>query len=67
MYQVSKNGITFYVQDEETALKYAKDGYDVLLQTRLEIGSDGKLQERSPKISVTGVSNSKSKEITKRK
>lgn len=63
MYQVIKDGIAFYVQDEEKALKYVKEGYDVFRQVQLKIDTNGNLIEDIPKTSVTGTGKSKSTTI----
>lgn len=55
MYQVIKDNITFYVDDEEKALQYAEEGYDIFLVTKLKIGENNKLQEEEPINSVTGI------------
>lgn len=67
MYQVVKDNVAFYVQDEKTALKYAEDGYDVFLRTKLKVGDDGSLHEYVPKSTVTGVGVSATNNIPERR
>ena len=67
IYQVVRDGIAFYVQDEEKALNYVKEGYDVFRQTQLKIDNTGNLIEDTPKTSVTGTGKSKSVTIEERK
>lgn len=50
IYQVNKDNMVFYVQDEEKALKYLNEGYDVFKQTKLTIGDDGNLEDDSSSI-----------------
>ena len=60
IYQVVKDNMVFYVQTEEKALQYLKDGYTVYRQIKLKIGDNGKLEEDLPKHEDTTVVINKS-------
>lgn len=45
MYQVSKDNMLFYVNEEDKAKRYALDGYDVFKVNRLVINEDGDFEE----------------------
>lgn len=58
MFQIIKDGLSFYVNDEEKAREYADDGYEVYKVDRLRINSDGELEVDSSTHPETGVGSS---------
>lgn len=58
MYQVLKEGMTFFVNEEEKAKRYAEDGCDVFSVDKLRINEEGELEkdEHDLEVSGTGVS-----------
>ena len=57
MYQVNKDNILFYVNQEDKAKRYAMDGYDVFKVNRLIINDDGELEEET-QMNEVGVGQS---------
>ena len=57
MYQVNKDNVLFYVNEEDKAKRYAMDGYDVFKVNRLIINDDGELEEET-QINEAGVGQS---------
>lgn len=58
MYQIIKDGLSFYVNDEEKARGYADDGYEVYQVDRLRINSNGKFEVDEPAPPATGTGSS---------
>lgn len=58
MYQIIKDGLSFYVNDEEKARGYADNGYEVYKVDRLRVNSDGDLEIDVSEHNVTGVGSS---------
>lgn len=57
MYQVNKDNVLFYVNEETKAKRYAMDGYDVFKVNRLIINDDGELEEET-QMNEAGVGQS---------
>lgn len=66
MYQVSKDNISFYVNEESKAIEYAKDGYDVYLMEKLKLDGDSLVNDvDEKKIKSTVVSNVAARPVMK--
>lgn len=58
MYQVFKDAMTFYVNDEEKAKRYAEDGYDVFQVDKLRVNDQGKFEIENNDVDVIGMGKS---------
>lgn len=45
MYQVLKDGMTFFVTEEEKAKRYAEEGYDIFSVDKLRVNEEGEFEK----------------------
>lgn len=57
MYEIRKDGLAFHVNEEERAMQYADDGYEVYRIDRMRVNDNGELEVDEP-IPQTGTGQS---------